>query len=267
MVGITKPTSLPMRHYSEDDETWNEWYARTKRDHPIGYFLTETLPDSIDSVRRLYKTPIDNSRAYISNRYGHKIHYLPTGLQPGKYHDYDTRLLHGMFQSMVDFVEVELAGHNWGWGGKDTRQKYNMKWYYRTAPISWFTSWRCPQAGIDHLTWAMTLDQPNVDEYGNDMSSPAQAAYAKELHALYMWWIHERPTRVDNHSNITRDFYQRVSVKYPNRDIYDFAPYDEVDELELNQLHDQEHKYEQLDYEEDSEMMYRLIKIRGDMWT
>lgn len=266
LVGITKPTALPIRHYSEDDETWNEWYKRTKQEHPFGYFLTETLPSGIDKVCRLYRNPIEDSSAYISNRYGHKIHYLPTGLQPGKYYDYKYRLLHGMFQSMVDFVEVELAGHHWQWRGKEAREKYDTNWYYKTAPISWFTAWRCPQAGLDHLKWAMTLDQPNVDEYGNDLSSPHHAAHAKELYELYMWWTTDRPNRSVNRSKL-REFYERMVIKYPDRDLFDFAPYEEEDEAELRQLHEAERDYEEEDEAEDAAMMHRLIEIRGGMWT
>ncbi len=265
VLKVNKPTSAPAKHYKEGDETWDEWNSRVKRDQPFGYFMTETVPDFIDSIRSVYKDPIDNIRHYLINRFRSHIHYLPTGLKPGKYYEVDARMLHGLFQLLVDFIEVEKAGDYVAWNG-NRDNKYDIKCYHKMAPFSWFIDWRCPQAGLDRLTYEMTLAEPNVDQWGNDTSSPSQAASAKEQYDLYTWWTVTRPARVDPYS-IIGTFYERMEEKYPDSKGSLMYEYNPEETLESNNLYNQMTELERQYEAEDGEMMIRLIKIRNGLWT
>ncbi len=262
---VDKPNSCPAKHYKEGDETWDEWDKRIKTAQPIGYFVTETLPDFIDDIRGLYKNPISDLSAYMSNRFRSQIHNLRTRLPIGKYYEVDTRILYGVFNTLVDFIECEKAWDHVSWND-DHRQEFSLKWYHRVRVVRWFFEWRNPEAGIAKLKWEMTLDKPDIDEYGNDMSSPLQAASAKEQYELYNWWKNVRPNRPDPWAIMT-GFEQRMAEKYPEESHKLFSEYDEVDEIERSALYKQMDAIERQYDEEDEAMLIRLIKIRSHLWT
>jgi hypothetical protein len=81
----------------------------TKKKQPVGYFLTETLPDSIDKFISDIIKPFNSVRYYIKNRFIYKTHYLHTRLKPGQWYDFDYRLMHGIMGEFVDYVEIEYA--------------------------------------------------------------------------------------------------------------------------------------------------------------
>jgi hypothetical protein len=88
---------------------------------------------------------------------------------------------------LQDFVEVELAWWHVVWD-EEARKQFNSPWY-ATGWFRWRT-WRSPQAGLDHLDWAMTLTNtdwctPEDPEYGKPTG---QAIRAKEIKELYLWW-------------------------------------------------------------------------------
>ena len=100
--GIEKPVALEWGG-------WEKWDAKIKKEKPFAFFLTETLPDFINDVAEYIPTPISDIRYYCRNRFYRKTHVLPTGFKPGEYHDLDERILHGIMNGLVDYVEVELA--------------------------------------------------------------------------------------------------------------------------------------------------------------
>src|SRR5690606_22954293 len=112
-----------------------------------------------------------------------RTHVLQTGLAPGKWHEFDERLLHGMFNEFVDFVEIEAAWNaSLAWE-KSATKRYGIPWYHKLPLLSW-GSWRCPQAGVDHFKWAQTLHWA-ASEVGNEHplcgERTAQALAADEV--------------------------------------------------------------------------------------
>ena len=95
------------------------------------------------------------------------------------------------------------------------------------------------EAGLDHIEWAMSLKhdedsgiQPNDPDYGKPTG---QALAAAEQKALYLWWKDERPNRLDPYA-----------IKPVPANAFD---------IEARQ------------YDEDTEMLCRLMRIRGSLLT
>lgn len=219
--GSKKPSSLT----SED---WNKWHKETKEKNPWRYWLAE---DFLKILQDICYFPYDIYRtikSYIRNRFIDKIHYLKTDLEPGQYYDLDTRILHGLFNELVDFVEIELA---------------SLMRYYKDKNYK-FKKGRCVQAGLDHLDWAISLT------YGNDFNldkkdpkyneSTPQAKSSKKILELYNWWKN-RPNRVDpfdvHKKENDKNWYKKVN------------------------------KMENFYEKEDTKMLIELIKIRNSLWT
>lgn len=183
-------------------------------------------------------------------------------LEPS-YYDSDTRLLHGMFQLLVDFVEIECAGHQLAAekyksiSASDNWNKcffgYLRRYFRRPSFLK-----RNPEAGLRYLDWEIALQ----DEY-----STSQAESAKEKKELYLWWKTIYPERRDPMDESGwSELCDRRRKKYGN--ILSI----------LNDLTDEEHeessrileKYrilEELQYKKDEEMLIRLVKIRNSLWT
>jgi hypothetical protein len=121
-------------------DEWEEWKDRVRSERPWGYFLAEralpALQKTIQSPARIVRS----ARYYLRNRFVTKTHFLKTGLEPGVYHELDERIIHGLFNELRDFVEVELACMT-AYGDKNYR----------------FRKGRCPEAGLAHLEWASGL--------------------------------------------------------------------------------------------------------------
>lgn len=220
--GTSKPFALEWG-------AWDKWHEKAKTKHPVRYWLADEFLDYLQDIANL---PIDiyhTIEVYIRNRFIDKIHYLRTGLEPGEYYDLDWRILNGLFNELVIYVESELA-HSMTYQ-KDKKYK--------------FVRGRCKQAGLDHLDWAMNLSmnedcgiQPDDKDYGKPT---AQARAAKKIYELYNWWL-DREYRVDPYTLFTKEkdgknYYRKIGKM---EDDYD---------------------------KEDTKMLIELIKIRGSLWT
>ena len=233
--------------YATDSKGWKAWDAQAKASKPVVYFLCETVPDFINDVAHYIPTPIADIRYYCRNRFYRKTHVLPTGFKPGEYHDFDERILYGIMNGLVDYVEVELA-YKSRWC--NTEESKTAKW----------KNGRCPELGLAHLAWEMTLDDPALDQ---NERSDHQAFTAREVKAIYDWWK-ARPNRPDPY-----DASGWSAICEEGRAAgLDFLE-DGTDDYETRkrESHKLLHKMEQ-DYEaEDEEMLIRVIKRRRSFWT
>ena len=233
--------------YALDSKGWKEWNTQAKATKPIVYFLTETLPDFINDIAHYIPTPISDIRYYCRNRFNRKTHILPTGFKPGDYHDLDERILYGVMNGLVDYVEVELA-YKSRWC--NTEESKTAKW----------RNGRCPELGLAHLAWEMTLDSKELDETER---SDSQAATAREVEAIYDWWK-SRSNRPDPY-----DASGWTAICEEGRVAgLDFLEDGDDDyEDRKRKSHKLLHKTEQ-DYEvEDEEMLIRVIKRRRSLWA
>ena len=55
--GIVKPIALPWGE-------WDEWNEKIKKEKPVAYFITETVPEFLDNVLGKIPTPISDIRYY-----------------------------------------------------------------------------------------------------------------------------------------------------------------------------------------------------------
>jgi hypothetical protein len=260
-LGIEKPVALPFGE-------WKRWDADLKRQRPIAFWLTETLPDWLEKPAEWVVDPLNDLRYYVKNRYFTQTHYLRTDLKPGDYHECDTRLLHGIFTTLVDFVEIDKAHMQVVWGEAQDRKKYHYPWWRRSHWLRW-GQWRSAAAGLAYLHWeaglvneAVWYDNPKDPAIGQPTP---QALAAREIMNLYEWWIIQRPARPDPHDaggwtavcDEVREKYGELFVDVTDPDLK--ARQDQA----LKLTHDLEQQYE----DEDTDMLIRLMKIRRSLWT
>jgi len=259
---------------SGTSEEWHEWETRAKRDYPIRWWIAEEglglLQDFVTwPVRKIY-----DIKYYINNRWVTRTHALTAharNIKPGEWCDVGNRFLPCLFNELVDFVEVEQAWHHIAWGDKDAKAKYKAP-FWASGWWRWRT-WRCPQAGLDHLDWAMTLTLGNdmgVEEGDENYGRPTgQAVRAKEIKELYMWWTTVYPARPDPHDASGWSEYCDLLRKESgdeNRWIGIQSKNPETEKLGKKALK-LTTKIEQAYDKEDEAMMIRLIKARDALWT
>lgn len=186
-------------------DQWDEWHEAEERKRPLRYWIAETglkkLQDIIYFPYDIYHT----IEIYIRNRFIDKIQYLHTGLEPGKYYDLDYRILHGLFNELVDFIEVELAGMN---GHFERKKKFK------------FVNGRSIESGKDYLEWACNLKYDEDHGIGSDdpdFGKPtSQAENYKIIRDLYNWWKVTRPNRPEPYMD--GDYDYSIEESYENED-------------------------------------------------
>lgn len=249
-------------------EEWNIWEKRAKL-KKVRYWLAEEGLDYLQNFVYWPANQINNIRYYFNNRWITKSHALTSKLKRGSWHDLDTRLLHSVFDELVNFVEVELAWANVVFSEED-RKKYK-------APLSRtffrLNTWRCPEAGIAYLKWSSDLktDENCMDENNPDNGQfTTQALAAQEIHMLYNWWQNIRPSRPDpsdasGWSSYCEEKRSAAKTETDNRSLVDtlITKDNERSRKILNSFH----QLEKEQWEEDTAMLIRLIKIRQSLWT
>jgi hypothetical protein len=247
--------------YALSGKDWKAWDAEAKRKHPIRYWIAE---EAFDKIQKFLNWPIDklyNIKYHIVNRWIDESHALvahPKHIKRGKWRDLDSRILICLFDELVDFVEIEKAYSNYRWS--EEKQK-GMKWWqvgrWRTR------TWRSAEAGLNHLEWEMTLtDEEWLEEDKKHEAKPTvQAENAKEIIELYKWWTEVYPNRpepmkVSGWSAYCDSKSDGIFDIFEKDDGVDTGPM-------LDKIREMEKAYE----EEDTQMLIRLIKIRGSLWT
>ena len=253
-------------------EEWDEWTTTAKMRHNFRYWLAE---EGIDYVQKfVYYIPdrLNDIRYYINNRWVSHSHALtahPRDIQPGAWSDVGNRFLPCMFNELVDFVEIEQAWHHCIWSD-DAKTKFETPWW-RKGWLRWRT-WRCPEAGMEYLTWASSLvvdesmgSNPTEKGYGEPTY---QAKAAKEIIELYTWWTvtyRNRPDPMD--ASGWSAHCDAMRVKYPGSMFSSLNSKDPEDRKASDKAHKLLTKIEKAYAKEDEEMMIRLIKIRESLWT
>ena len=254
-------------------EEWDNWTTQAQIKHNFRYWLAEEALGHIQDfvtwpVRKLY-----DIKYYINNRWVSRTHSLtahPRDIKPGQWQDVGNRFLPCLFNELVDFVEIESAWSHIAWGDKEARAKYNPP-FWASGWFRWRV-WRCPQAGPDHLDWAMTLTMG--DDWGVEKDSPnygkptSQALRAKEIKELYTWWTVTYRNRPDPYEASGWSAHcDAMRVKYPGRMFSSLYPKDPADRKASDKAHKLLQKIEAAYEKEDEAMMIRLIKARDSLWT
>jgi hypothetical protein len=221
--GEKKPEALTM-------EDWQTWRITQQKERPWRYWLSEV---ALLKLQDFLSYPLDliySIKCYIRNRFITQTHVLKSDLKKGEWYDLDTRILHSLFNELVEFVEIELA-HLSKWN-RDKRYK--------------FKKGRCVEAAYDYFEWATNLKfdetygiNPDASNYGE---LTPQAENALKIQELYEWWKNERPNRVDPFELFSKNNHGK---KYYHK---------------INNI--------QKEYEdEDTQKLMELIEIRSHLWT
>jgi hypothetical protein len=249
-------------------EEWDEWRTTAKMRHNFRYWVAE---EALDAIQNFLNYPLDklnDLRYYINNRFVSRSHALtahPRDIKPGQWQDVGNRFLPCLFNELVDFVEIEQAWHTCMWD-EEARKKYSPPWW-RSGWLRWRT-WRCPEAGLAHLDWAMTLTNKDFIEEGETEEPTSQATSAKEIKELYIWWTtvyRNRPDAYD--ASGWSEYCEAMRVKYPGNFMSSLNSKDEEDRAWSDRTHQKLQEIEKAYEAEEEEMMIRLIKIRHSLWT
>jgi hypothetical protein len=249
-------------------EEWHEWENRAKQAYPIRWWIAE---EGLDYVQKfVYYIPdrLNDIRYYINNRWVSRSHALTAHAQdikPGSWCDVGNRFLPCLFNELVDFVEVEQAWHHCMWND-EAKTKFAVPWY-RKGWLRWRT-WRCPEAGMEYLKWASTLTNKEFLQEGEKEEPTYQANSAKEIIELYTWWTVTYRNRPDPYdASGWTDHCEAMRVKYPGSFMASLNSKDPADKKASDKAHKLLRKIEAQYEKEDEQMMIRLVKIRGSLWT
>jgi len=249
---------------------WREWESKAKSAHPLRYWLAE---EGLSGLQSVICWPIDrlyDVKYWINNRYVTKTHALTSNLKKGQWYDLDTRLLHCLFDELVNHVEIELAASNFRWD-KEAREKYNTPFW----AVGWFRwrTYRNSEAGMDYLNWAAEL-RWTENEVGSDSPQLNELTYqainAREIRDLYLWWKHVYPNRPDPHdaSGWTALCAKRSADTGDDElGFLDFAERSDEDREETRRVLDLSNQMETDQLQEEEDMLIRLIKVRKSLWT
>ncbi len=180
---------------AETSEGWRSWNKKSKSVYPVRYWVAEEGLDKVQNFVNLIPDTLYKIKYYINNRWVSKTHALTSNLERGKWHEFDTRLLHCMFDELVNFVEIEQAWSHIAWDS-DARKKHKPP-FYASGWFRWRV-WRSRDAAMEYLNWAASLTIESPDHENHGKPTP-QALNAIETLELYKWWKEVRPNRVDPH--------------------------------------------------------------------
>jgi len=222
--------AIPKPSYATGQE-WSDWNKRSKSSNPIIHWIAE---EGLDKVQDFIYWPLDkyeDIEVYIRNRYIDKLQYLDTGLKPGEYYDLNHRILHGLFNEFVKFIDNDAGGIEYV--TKRCEDKYNEN------------------CGV----------YPEDPTYGQPSCWAEDAQTQKKL---YDWWKNVRPNRPDpydvsgwsKHCAETRDDFLSLLCESKSEEE------NRATQAKLEALRKLEADYDK----EDEEMLIQLIKIRQGLW-
>lgn len=115
------------------EKEWRAWknIAKKKR---VRYWLAEEGLDYLQKIINWPRNRLKDARHYIVNRWISKTHALTSTLKKGQWHEFETRLLYSTFDSLVDFVEIELAWFHMACSD-EAYKKYKTPWYRAIFPF------------------------------------------------------------------------------------------------------------------------------------
>jgi hypothetical protein len=252
---------------------WDYWKIHAKQTHPIRYWVVET---AFDAVQDFIWWPIDtlyDIKYYCINRWVTKTHQLTASkkdLKPGEWCDVGGRFLPCLFNELVDFVEVELAGSKLMWMDAEEFKKQKAPFWAR-GPFKTRT-WRSRELGMEYLAWASDLTYDNHWGVGEDHANygklTTQALNAREIKELYLWWTEVYPTRPDPYDESGFAAYLKAREEANGGKMnWGCDEKTEEERQELKAVLDESTRIEQLYESEDTAMMIRLIKVRDGLWT
>jgi hypothetical protein len=254
---LRKIGGLPESPASATRAAWRAWRKECEASNPGLNWIIEEGFDRLQYIACWPADRLHDIRSYIRYRFTDRLHYLPTRLPPGQYRDLDTRILHALMESLVDFVEIEEG--RMGYIAEPARGNN-----YVARPRRWWRSFRCAAAGIDYLEWQATLDSIEEDPDHGVYRCDRQAHAAREILALYRWWKIDRPNRPDPYvASGWQQLHSGLNGCSENSPDCLDGPWRPDTQAAVNKLTEIEQAY----LDEDQAMLQRLMAIRPSLWT
>jgi hypothetical protein len=252
--------------YGGTSEEWTAWEKEAKEKHPFRYWLSEDGLDLLQDIVMFIPDKIYAAKYWFINRFIDKTHQLTSNLKKGAWHEMDERILHCLFEELINHVEKEMA-----WMMLISDKKNSKKYNAPRNATGWFRlrTWRCPEAGIDYLIWESTLTKNEnwgVSEGDPEFGKPTpQAEVAKTILSLYKWWKVERPSRPDPYDK--SGWTEICDRKRGTGDDWFKMSETEEERTESHKSLEILRKIEEEYDAEDTEKLISLIKIRHSLWT
>ena len=247
---------------------WRDWERSAKAAYPIRFWIAE---EGLDHIQNFINWPIDqiyNFKYWINNRFVTKTHALTSNLKRGQWQELDTRIMHCLFDELVNHVEIGLAASNFRWDD-EARKKYKTPFW----AVGWFRwrTYRNADAAMDYLEWASNL-RWSENEVGDDDplcgKLTHQALGAIEIRELYYWWKNVYPNRPDPHDESGwSEWCDRRREETDGGFMAMLEDRTEEEETESRRILDRCREIEEQYEKEDTEMLIRLIKVRHYLWT
>lgn len=234
--------------YALSSHAWNLFEREFKAKAPIRFFIKRKLMARVSRLSYKYQSLVH----WIDARLFYRYHIVKTGLNPG-YASVDQIILHTNFNLLKDYVEVTVGRHN-----RFCSPDNNLTWTEKYVP---FYRGRYVNEGIAYLEWETTLADPNLPTHER---SDDQAAAAKEVLALYRWWVDERPARKPveipeyDKQGFGDDLFATFNPNF-NHNAPDYIAYEQA----LDAAGEQERLWRK----QDTDMLVRLMKIREKLWV
>lgn len=238
---LRKLFNLPPKPCVGSMKEWAEW---ERKSNEVNKFLNWVIEDLLDDIQDVICCPYEIYRTLkhkFINRFITKTHILNTNLEKGNWHDIDERILHGVFEALVQFVEEEKAHMHY----ISFPEEYGK---YVPRPTK-------REAGLKYLEWETTLKPQN-----GVSSRQAQIAYT--IIELYLWWKDERPKRKDPSELVNYDYHYE---KTKSKD----GKWSQKDGIERERYWNAVNAHaciEDYYYLQDSEKLQKLISIRQYLW-
>lgn len=226
-------------------EEWNKWEETAKANHPVRFWIAEEGFDLLQELVYWLPDKIYSAKYYIANRWIAQTHALVANskhIKRGSWAEFEQKVLYCLFDELVNYVEIQAASENYRW---DTEKIKTRKWW-QVGKWS-LKSWRSAEDGIERITWLR-------DQFKEDGRTGPYESY-NEILELYRWWTEIFPNREDPY--ITSGWVEHCK-KHP---MFLFNDDAEVREIERGML-DQINLIEKQHFDEEQEMLHRLIKIR-----
>lgn len=258
-----------MKPKAETSEGWENWRIEAEKKYPHRYWLAEEGLDILQNIVFFIPDKLYSIKYAFINRFVTRTHTLTSNLSGWKWRELDTRILHCMFDELVNFVEVELAAANFRFDD-EVKKKFKVPFW----GSGWFRTrtYRNPVAGREYLDWARNLRsdetwglKPGDENYGE---LTYQAKGAQEVLELYMWWTLGRPLRKDPYDASGWTAYCNKRRSENDNLVWRFwENRTEEDKAEGTRIIDELHKLEKQYDDEDEAMLIRLVKVRKYLWT
>ncbi len=235
---------------------WGKIRKFHEENYPIRYWITNKLFYKIDNwINKVNPVNIFRHIQYrFANRFITHTHGLIASkehLSRYEWHDMDQRIFYSLFDSFVDFVEIELAGHNYSYLEKN-------KLNYRG---------RSKEAGLDYLNWGMGLTKKKGEWWPDEEEGELepQAISYREIYDLYIWYTETYKNRKTPHELSGLDDYYENKRKRNIDLLFDDDP--EEHKWNTDEMYKRNREIEKQYKDEETEMLIRLIKIRDFLWT